>query len=336
MTVSTGAALYDLGCHMVLWDKATARPCWRGYLKRRAPGDVVDFHRARFGDGSIAVIPWSLKSTGVDVDYGDAGDLIRATLPYEVIPSRRGPHLWFDDDRRRRNGNWRSHGCRGQVRSTGLLIPKGDGLERLAAAHSVPRPRSPFPADLFEAAGVVLPATPAPAPATVAAVKPRTRYDGRPLEEIMPGGRHAALFDVVRFWAYAAVVEHKTAGGAQDAWHGLVMERTRGQNARFPVPQPDDEIGRQAYSIASWCWSGYGPVDHSPEAQRRRGVKSGYVRRAKVAERDGRIVERALAGEGERAIAKAEGVGRSTVHDVLRRDAPLLAGRGGAKRPVNL
>ena len=49
------------------------------------------------------------------------------------------------------------------------------------------------------------------------------------------------------------------------------------------MPQTEAEIRTLAYSVATWIWDGGGPLDHSIEAQARRGRKSGRVRRGEVA-----------------------------------------------------
>ena len=54
-------------------------------------------------------------------------------------------------------------------------------------------------------------------------------------------------------------------------------------NQRFPEPEPllKDEAVSLGYGVSTWTWRGGGPVDHSSETQRRRGVKSGKVRRGR-------------------------------------------------------
>ena len=54
------------------------------------------------------------------------------------------------------------------------------------------------------------------------------------------------------------------------------------------------------------------------------GKKSGLVRRQRTKERDRAIVQLALAGESNSAIARVIGVDRKMVRHVLRRDAPLF------------
>ena len=74
-----------------------------------------------------------------------------------------------------------------------------------------------------------------------------------------------------------------------------------------------------AYSISTWCWDGGGPIDHSSAAQRRRGVKSGKVRRAKVASRDRAIVEAYGAGASMRAVAREWELTEGAIRHVLGR-----------------
>ena len=82
------------------------------------------------------------------------------------------------------------------------------------------------------------------------------------------------------------------------------------------------------YGVSTWTWSGGGPVDHSSETQRRRGLKSGKVRRAAVAQRDRAIIADRAAGMSLRAIASKHGLKLGGVQLVLRRAAPRLAGGG--------
>ena len=83
------------------------------------------------------------------------------------------------------------------------------------------------------------------------------------------------------------------------------------QNRSFPEPLDESEVKQTAYSISTWCWSGGGArwhFDHSSAAQRRRGIKSGKVRRARNAERDAAIVAAVEAGQSMRAVAREYGL----------------------------
>ena len=147
---------------------------------------------------------------------------------------------------------------------------------------------------------------------------------GRPailpmLEVQREPGRNSALFDVVRWWAYG-----QDRGADLDRWYETVTAYAETNNGRFPDPLEAPEVRKLAYNVGSWTWSGHGAVDHSPAAQRRRGVKSGKVRRAAVAERDRAIVQDRAAGMTQRAIAARHGLSHRAVNHVLRRDAPLL------------
>ena len=136
-------------------------------------------------------------------------------------------------------------------------------------------------------------------------------------------GRNLALFDTVRWWAYA-----QNRGVELERWIGRVRAYTLHNNQRFPEPLLEDEAVSLGYGVSTWTWSGGGPVDHSPEAQRRRGVKSGKVRRAAVAPRDGAIIAARAVGMSLRAIASKHGLKLGRVQHVLRRAAPRLAGGG--------
>ena len=97
------------------------------------------------------------------------------------------------------------------------------------------------------------------------------------METIQRGRRNLKLFDAVRFWAYSV-----PRGDELEAWTRRVRVYALEQNRRFPAPLDASEVKATAYSISTWCWSGGGArwhFDHSSAAQRRRGVKSGQVRR---------------------------------------------------------
>ena len=109
------------------------------------------------------------------------------------------------------------------------------------------------------------------------------------METIKRGRRNVKLFDAVRFWAYSV-----PRGQEMEAWTRRVRVHALEQNRRFPEPLGESEV-RQTRPIASapGVWSGGGArwhFDHSSAAQRRRGVKSGKVRRARNAGRDAAIV----------------------------------------------
>ena len=57
---------------------------------------------------------------------------------------------------------------------------------------------------------------------------------------------------------------------------------------------------------------------------RERGIKSGQARRKQTEARDRQIVQDRIAGLSIREIAAKHSIGRGTVHDVVRRDAPIL------------
>ena len=140
-------------------------------------------------------------------------------------------------------------------------------------------------------------------------------------------GRNLALFDTVRWWAYA-----QNRGAELERWIGRVRTYTLHNNQRFPEPLLEDEAVSLGYGVSTWTWSGGGPVDHSPETQRRRGLKSGKVRRAAVAQRDRAIIAARAAGMSLRAIASKHGLklrgggGGGAARSTARRSA--AGGRG--------
>ena len=92
-----------------------------------------------------------------------------------------------------------------------------------------------------------------------------------------------------------------------------------------------------AKSIADWIWRGGGAdVDHSPEAQARRGVKSGYERRKRTMERDERICLAFQDGLSVRRIAEAEELSRGAIIHVLKRDIPMIYHNARGQGPDTL
>ena len=246
-----------------------------------------------------------------------------------VLDSRRpgGRHLYYSDTVGRGNAHFEAYGCAGEIRSAkGYLILWHDGAARLADALHDPIARARrWPRDLFELAGVGAVTLPAAVKTPAYRYKPsdqsrRTwaaQAEALELETIQRLRRNLTLFDAVRFWAYSV-----PRGDDLDAWTRRVRVYALEQNRRFPEPLDAPEVKQTAYSISTWCWSGGGArwhFDHSGAAQRRRGVKSGKVRRARNTERDAAIVAAVEAGWSMRAVAREWGIDEKMVRHVLAR-----------------
>ena len=332
MGATAEARIYDAGGHFVLC-QPTKRPLWKAWQKRRPTPDVAAIHRAE--DGPLGIIPWSLRSSALDVDHGDPRNLFEHYDPWVALPSRRGRHAYYDDNTPRGNGTWEALGCRGDVRGAkGYLVFHGDGVEQLAAAlaHRVPG-ASPFPRDLFD---VGLGGDLVVAGAAAATAPPLRRADplpiregeavNLPLETVLPGGRHIAHFNQVRWWAYS-----QERGDDLTGWLARVESYALRQNHRFPVPVTEADARDMSRSVAKWIWSGGGSFDHSYVAQSRRGQASGKVRRHLTLDRDRFIVSRLNAGDPQRAVARAFGVYLSTVQGARARlSRPRRAPKGVA------
>ena len=210
-----------------------------------------------------------------------------------------------------------------------------DPWKLVSALGNPPPDAVPFPADLFEAIGRPLKTAEVFDPTFSKNPKNRPNPNcplplNLELEGIYPGGRHDALFDAVRWWAY-----REKPGRDLGKWRSLVKAYTERQNRRFPVPYGDhagdgNEVERMADSVGAWVWSGGGHIDHSPPSQSLRGVKSGLVRRLKVRDLDAAAVHAVVVQrQSIRAVARAQGRSEGTIRFVVRRDAELFA-------PVNL
>ena len=294
------AFLHDGGGHFVLCHGK--RPIWPRWQRRRPGLDTVVAHGQDLG-----LIPWSIRTSALDVDHGEVGELVEATSPLVTLQSPRGHHCYYEDCEGRGNANWDAFGCQGDVRSArGFLRLYEGGAERLASAlRTTPSGTAPFPADLFEAMGVEAPRMlPVEAPRIF---RVRAPDDLPILTSVRPGGRNNALFEHVRYWAYP-----QDKGKNLAAWVERVERIASEFNELFPVCLAAGEVNKLAWSVASWTWSGGGPMDHSPAAQRRRGIRSGSVRRAATRERDKAMVAMRDDGASWRQIGAAFGVSHMT------------------------
>ena len=322
--------LHDRGGHFVLC--RGKRPIWQGWRNRRPDLASTIMHGPEIG-----LIPYSIGTSALDVDQWTAegiGELVEATDPLVTLPSPRGHHCYFGDDTPRGNRKFDGlFGCGGEVRSAkGYLRLYEGGAERLVSAlvHT-DLADCLFPADLFAAAGVTLPRSIPVEPATVHLVNPPANL--KPLEEAREGARHVTFFDHLRFWSY-----RQDKGKDLAVWADQCAGVAAAMHRRIPVVAGQrayslDEALRTAWAVASWTWNGGGPIDHTPRAQRRRGVKSGKVRRGVAvgrtvdmrwkADRDAAIVEAVMAGAAMRAVARQHGIAEGTVRHVMRRDVAL-------------
>ena len=325
--------LVDAGGHLVLC-RPDKRPMWRGWQKRRPSADVSRVHLD--GEyGPLGIIPWSLHSTALDVDEGDPSELFSWLPPWARIPSRRGEHGYFDDDAPRGNHSWRLGDLGGDIRSAkGFLVLHSDGAARLAdALERRIYGRHKFPRDLFEMAGLE-PVLADPVPAPVAAERVGLTADAPiqiALERVTKGGRGVALFNQVRWWAYA-----QSKGSTLSQWQRRVLQYANEQNERFRAPITAARVASTSWSIASWTWDGGGSIDHSPIAQTRRGIASGKVRRFLTYNRDVAIVARLDAGGSTREVARAFGVSQRTAayargRLTRQRREPLQGGENGGR-----
>ena len=126
--------LYDRGARFVLC-RADKRPLWRRWQKRRPDLATVQLH-VKGGD-PVGLVPFSIKSTGLDVDRGDPSQLFSLYPPVVAIPSKRrgGLHGYYGDGQGRANGRFELHGCAGEIRgSRGYLVLHGNAALELAGA----------------------------------------------------------------------------------------------------------------------------------------------------------------------------------------------------------
>ena len=305
------AYLHDRGAHFVLL--ADKKPLWRGYLKRRPALETV-LHSPELG-----IIPWSVQNTALDVDRGEPVQLCLFHPPLVVLASGKVErcHLYYRDTEPRRNGNWDAFGCGGQVRGSNGFLRLWDSQSSVKLLYALVHNADPclFPADLFlapPARNYRRPADPG---------EPYTRRLPLPnidLGKVGAGNRNNSLFDVARFWAYAA-----GKPGSMHEWHERVRVYAQTRNVDFQRPLAVREVDKLALSVSTWVWSGGGPTQHRtwmPDQRRRGGVTWGRMRRYDTRTRDEAIIRAVEAGVSIHAVARDFGLHRSTLQYVLKRD----------------
>ena len=193
--------LHNRGAQFVLCDGKHPQP-GRPFKTYRPPLELVRDHVT--GGGNLGIVPQSIGTSALDVDYGDPAELLSAHPARVAVPSRRrgGLHIYYDHDESVEQRDWTAYGCGGEARSKqgGYLVLYHDACQRLAEAIDRPGAFS-FPADLWVAVGEMLPTVYAPLDGG-APPRPVADYEPAILENIAIGGRHPALYDLVRHKAY--------------------------------------------------------------------------------------------------------------------------------------
>jgi DNA-directed RNA polymerase specialized sigma24 family protein len=137
-------------------------------------------------------------------------------------------------------------------------------------------------------------------------------------------GRNCSLFELLRQWAYANVLNYRLKG-SYDYFKEAVLKQAQAYNV-FPVPLPQSEVGSTARSVAKWTWNNYTsrwPDDeweeyvratHLPEAQRHRQTLQVASRHRATEEK--RATARLMASRGytQQQIADELDVSQPTVY----------------------
>ena len=295
-----------------------------GWKHRHPSLDEAIAHREHVGE--LGLIPSSIGSTALDVDLGDWRNCPTPVVSY-ATPSG-GRHLLYLDHEPRGNSKWEAYGCKGDVRSgSGYVNLWGDAPGRLADAIT---------SDGAFQLGFDLPELPwdavRPTPKEVVDRRRRSSVEvvdaaPRPpavrpvaasldLETVPRGARNTSLFDCVRIAAYG----RSRADLDLDQWLALVEADALDLNQRFALPLPRDEVREVANSCATWIWSAM-PRSYSDdvEAQRRRGLRSGEVRRGRNAARDAAILDALDGGRTQADVGQSFGLAQSTVGRIMSR-----------------
>ena len=160
--------------------------------------------------------------------------------------------MYYRDTEPRRNGNWATFGCGGQIRGANgflrLWHPQSS-VKLLFALVNNPNPCM-FPADLILAPPAKNYRPPADPGEPYTRCLPLPSID---LGTVRIGNRNNSLFDVARFWSYA---EAKPV--SMHEWHERVRVYAQTRNVDFRRPLPLREVDKLALSVSTWVWSGGG------------------------------------------------------------------------------
>lgn len=320
---SAYTTLHNGGAHFVL-ATPEKRPVWAAWQRRRPLLDQVLSH-----EGPVGLIPWSIRSTALDVDQGDPAAFVEQYPPRVQLETLTAGHwhLYYNDDEPRRNQKFSRRGIAGDVRSAhGYLILWNDSVVDFVQQW-LRGPLRPLPRDLFEWAGVdVEPSAPLEPMA-----KPVTDPQAGDVDlgGVAIGARNTSLFDSVRWWAY-----RQRRGDDPSAWNDRVLLEALNRNQLFATPLDRAEVQCTAYSISTWTWAGNGAVDHSAPLQALRGIMSGRARRARKKDRDAQVVDDYFTGLSIAQIAREQGFSEDGVRKVIKRDAPQLWAQRKGRRAL--
>ena len=350
--------LLDWGAHFVLaarWgdlkdDRTQSkRPVWAAWLDRRPDFSAVKDHMDR--DGLLGIVPASLGMAVLDVDTGDATQLIVDYPPWFLARSQRPGrvHLWYkDSEKGRRGGDWRGHGCSGEIiASTGYVVLWNTTLEELAESLRLGdfpgQGQVPFSAVAATVARwPSMPEASSGKPAAAPAPSPE-------LSKVLPGRRNRALFDHVRAWAYRRRPYFHDVDRYVAAVHACAYA---GRN-EFPDLEdfPTKEAAAIADSVATFTWVWIAPapggapggtgeqgyrgdpaLNSDSEVQRRRRECRTRLDAIRVEHRRQAVVNRFVTGQKPGALATAFGVSPRTIFRDLQEAE--LPSRRSARRTL--
>lgn len=136
-------------------------------------------------------------------------------------------------------------------------------------------------------------------------------------------GRNCTLFELLRFWAYDEVLEHRLTSNLAN-WSKSVLKAAQGFNS-FPEPLDQNEVENTAKSVAKWVWTNYTKRwtdEEFSQIQAKRGrlggLKGGRGRTS--ADQDKRLEAAKMRDQGhtQKAIADAVGVTTRTIRNWLK------------------
>ena len=303
----------------------------KNYRWKKSPATFPQVIAHLKGGGDFGINPQSIGLIIVDVDEGNAAEIIAAHPPLFYVKTGRagGYHLFYRMPARapRKNRKFNFGSCAGDLIYTGYgkIHNPLDFADRLASSITAdPREeRGWFPLEIFPCLHV---------PAAAAAKCNLTRPSdprlaaGGDLSHVQEGDRNNSLFYELR------------KGVGHDLFHSgrtdrlTLVQAAHELNVTFPQPLPPDEVEKTAKSVHPYLRQlikkygrNYFRFTWRPEEQARKGKLSGRARRAAKAPLIKRAAAMHAAGLSMRAIAKKLEVSKSTICNWI--NVPVTAGR---------
>jgi hypothetical protein len=145
--------------------------------------------------------------------------------------------------------------------------------------------------------------------------------------ESIGSGRNVNLFDELRYWAYANLINYRYSSD-YETWQRECFERANSINCNFSNPMLDPEVYRIAKSVAKWVWRGIKfNIEESNERfkqlQEWRGAKGGKAKGDAFMDKREQAIAMHAQGSSNAAIARELQVHRNSVVNWIQKSAQI-------------